>query len=75
MQDNEFLKITIITPTVEEYQQDLLICELVEMGFEGFEETSRGIVAYVLKSIFSEDRLTEALPEGTRYRVEAITSK
>ena len=42
----EYIKVTFRTEDVEEWANDLLASMLGEVGFESFEETSRGIVGY-----------------------------
>ena len=37
--------------------QDILIAELAEIGFESFEETKTGLLAYILESIFEEEQI------------------
>ena len=39
--------------------QDILIAELAEIGFESFEETETGLLAYIQKPVFIKEALTK----------------
>src|SRR5476651_1919811 len=54
----ELLFTTIIT---EDYQQDLLINALGEIGFDTFEEVELGFKAYIPSADFDEEQLRETL--------------
>ncbi len=68
---SQYTKITIHT-SIQEYERDLLIYRLQEIGFDGFEETSGGVIAYCLTEVYDETRLVATLPNDARYRVEHL---
>src|SRR3978361_434936 len=49
------------TMPVEDYQQDLLINSLGEIGFDTFEELDAGFKAYIPSADFDQEKLDEAL--------------
>jgi ribosomal protein L11 methyltransferase len=54
-------ELRFITKPVEEYQQDLLINELAEIGFDTFEEVEHGFKAYIPSDDFNQLLLEEHL--------------
>jgi ribosomal protein L11 methyltransferase len=56
-----YLEFTFTLASNEEYQRDLLINALAEIGFDTFEETSSGFKAYLPSSHFNEALLETAL--------------
>ncbi|WP_199141491.1 50S ribosomal protein L11 methyltransferase [Pedobacter sp. ASV12] len=46
---------------IEEYQQDLLVGALGEIGFDTFEDTDKGFDAFILANQFNEAELNEVL--------------
>ncbi|KGN80721.1 MAG: hypothetical protein Q4B43_09415 [Bacteroidota bacterium] len=67
----KYTKVTIHA-TIQEYEQDLLVYRLQEIGFDSFEETTSGVIAYCLTEIYDETQLASTLPNNTRYRVEHL---
>lgn len=57
----EYKKVAFNFSSIEEYQQDLLIGALGEIGFDTFEDTSNGFDAYILDDQFNETSLNEVL--------------
>jgi ribosomal protein L11 methyltransferase len=53
------LLFTVVTE--EDYQQDLLINELAELGFDTFEETDLGFKAYIPSEDFDKDQVEDIL--------------
>ncbi|WP_158826326.1 50S ribosomal protein L11 methyltransferase [Mucilaginibacter lacusdianchii] len=53
------LLFTVVTE--EDYQQDLLISELAELGFDTFEETDLGFKAYIPSEDFDKDLVEDTL--------------
>lgn len=68
---SKYIKATIYS-TLHGYEQDLLIYRLQEIGFDGFEETSGGVIAYCPTELYDETRLVATLPNDARYRVEHL---
>lgn len=56
-----YYELLFTTATTEDYQQDLLINALGEIGFDTFEEVDLGFKAYIPSDDFSEDELQETL--------------
>jgi ribosomal protein L11 methyltransferase len=56
-----YYELVFTTLATEDYQQDLLINELAEIGFDTFEETDFGFKAYIPTGDFDEQLLNERL--------------
>ncbi len=56
-----YYELLFTTITTEDYQQDLLINALGEIGFDTFEEVDLGFKAYIPSSDFNQEALDEAL--------------
>ncbi len=56
-----YYELLFTTITSEDYQQDLLINALGEIGFDTFEEVEFGFKAYIPSADFDEERLLETL--------------
>ena len=56
-----YYELRFTTKPIEEYQQDLLINELAEIGFDTFEEVEQGFKAYIPSDDFNQDLLEEHL--------------
>ena len=66
----EYKKVAFSFSQAEEYQKDLLIAELGDVGFDTFEETEMGFDAFIIAAQFNETALTEVLntlEEGVQY--------
>ena len=66
----EYKKVAFSFSKAEEYQKDLLIAELGDVGFDTFEETETGFDAFIIAAQFNETALTEilnTLEEGVQY--------
>ncbi len=57
----EYNKVAFNFSIIQEYQQDLLIGALGDIGFDTFEDTSNGFDAYILNKEFNESLLNEVL--------------
>ncbi len=57
----EYKKVAFNFSIIQEYQQDLLIGALGDIGFDTFEDTPNGFDAYILKQEFNETSLNEVL--------------
>ena len=78
----DYIKVTFRTEDVEEWANDLLASMLGEIGFECFEETSRGIVGYCPAPAFDEDAMKQTVAELPiddtsliAYRIETIADQ
>jgi ribosomal protein L11 methyltransferase len=56
-----YYELLFTTITTEDYQQDLLINALGEIGFDTFEEVDFGFKAYIPSTEFDQDKLDDAL--------------
>lgn len=66
----DYKKVAFSFSTIEEYQKDLLIAELADVGFDTFEETETGFDAFIVAAQFNETALREvlnSLDEGVKY--------
>jgi ribosomal protein L11 methyltransferase len=57
----EYKKVAFNFSSIQEYQQDLLIGALGDIGFDTFEDTESGFDAYILDDQFNETSLNEVL--------------
>lgn len=78
----EYIKVTFRTEDVEEWANDLLASMLGEVGFESFEETSRGIIGYCPAPAFDEATMKQTVAELPiadtsliAYRIETIADQ
>jgi ribosomal protein L11 methyltransferase len=56
-----YYELIFTTISTEDYQQDMLINELAEIGFDTFEEVETGFKAYIPESDFNQQLLDERL--------------
>ncbi len=77
-----YVKVTFRTEDVEEWANDLLASMLGEIGFESFEETSRGIIGYCPAPSFDEAAMKQIVAELPiadasliAYRIETIADQ
>lgn len=59
----DYLKAEFTFEAIEDYQQDILIAELADMGFDTFEVTPSGFDAFIMANAFDEAEL-EAIMKG-----------
>lgn len=59
----KYIQVTFSFKAIEEYQQDLLIAELADIGFNTFEDAAGGFVAFIDFSTFNEDALKNVLEQ------------
>jgi len=76
----EYLKLEFEYKELVAWQRDLLIQDLGEIGFDAFEETTRGFYAFIVKSQFNPatlETLLQGLPptNGVEYKLESIPAK
>jgi ribosomal protein L11 methyltransferase len=76
----KYTAVTFTSSTIEEWQKDLLIAELANLGFDTFEDQDQGFVAYVPSSNLDIQALetvlaTEAVGYDISYQVEELENK
>lgn len=57
----EYKKVAFSFSAIQEYQQDLLIADLADIGFDTFEDTTNGFEAFIVAATFNETALNEVL--------------
>ncbi|WP_316767807.1 50S ribosomal protein L11 methyltransferase [Pedobacter frigiditerrae] len=57
----EYKKVTFSFTDIQEYQKDILIAELGDIGFDTFEDTETGFDAFILANQFNEAELKSIL--------------
>lgn len=57
----EYKKVTFTFKSIQDYQQDILIAELADIGFDTFEDTPLGFDAFVIANNFNETDLISVL--------------
>jgi ribosomal protein L11 methyltransferase len=57
----QYIQVTFIVTAIEAYQQDLLIAELADIGFNTFEDTANGFSAFIDFDSYSQQQLTDVL--------------
>ncbi|WP_432714725.1 50S ribosomal protein L11 methyltransferase [Pedobacter sp.] len=76
----QYIQVTFTFENIEAYQQDLLINDLAEIGYNTFEDTESGFAAFVDFEEYSQVTLTEVLTNSLEnivytYTVEEIAAK
>jgi len=57
----DYKKVAFNFTSIQEYQQDILIAELADIGFDTFEDTEKGFDAYIIANQFNEIALKDVL--------------
>ncbi|RNL56484.1 50S ribosomal protein L11 methyltransferase [Pedobacter jejuensis] len=57
----QYIKAIFKFEAIEDYQQDLLISDLADLGFDTFEDSENGFTAFVIKENFDEQSLISLL--------------
>jgi len=57
----QYIKAIFKFKSIEDYQQDLLIADLADLGFDTFEDSENGFTAFVIKENFNEQELISLL--------------
>lgn len=57
----DYIKVAFEFAAIEEYQHDILIAELAEVGFDTFEDNATGFDAFIVASAFNETELNNVL--------------
>lgn len=76
----KYTAVTFTSSTMEEWQKDLLIAELANLGFDTFEDQDQGFVAYIPDSNLDIQALetvllTEAVGYDVSYSVQELENK
>lgn len=59
----KYIQVTFSFKAIEEYQRDLLIAELADIGFNTFEDAEEGFIAFADFSTFNEGELRNVLEQ------------
>jgi len=59
----QYIQVTFSFPAIEEFQQDLLIAALADLGFNTFEDVEGGFAAFIEAGTFDEAQLKILLQE------------
>lgn len=70
----EYYKLLVSTANKADYEVDILVYELGQIGFESFEQTPQELAAYVPKTLFDSESLKSLLPEGN-FELELLPDK
>jgi len=65
----------IIIPVTEESIRDILVAQLAELGFEGFEESETALYAYIEEGIFDEKELKQIIEQLSLTYSKSIIKK
>jgi ribosomal protein L11 methyltransferase len=60
----DYIKVSFTFKEIEEYQQDILIAELGNIGFDTFEDTTDGFDAFIIANSFEEEELKKILADS-----------
>lgn len=76
----QYIKAIFTFDNIEEYQQDLLIADLADLGFDTFEDSDNGFTAFVIKDNFEEAALKDVLSGyaedfKTEYKLENVADE
>ncbi|RYG00337.1 MAG: 50S ribosomal protein L11 methyltransferase [Chitinophagaceae bacterium] len=76
----QYIKAIFKFESIEDYQQDLLISDLADLGFDTFEDSENGFTAFVIKDNFNEQELKDLLSNyaedfKTHYTLEDVADE
>ena len=76
----QYVKAIFKFKNIEDYQQDLLISDLADLGFDTFEDSENGFIAFIVKDNFSEQALKDLLAHytddfATNYALEDVADE
>jgi ribosomal protein L11 methyltransferase len=69
----KYLKLSINTTDMPDYQVDALVYELGEIGFESFETTADTLLAYIQQTLFDAESLNQCV--SLPYQIEEMPDK
>ncbi len=73
-----YLQVSFNAENLADYQQDLLIAELADVGFDTFEETETGFDAFIIEQQFNEELVKQVIDKqnlAIQYVVKNIESQ
>src|SRR5262245_18424555 len=71
---NDYLQVDI--EVYSDQEREILIAELISLGFESFQEEEKILKAFIINSTFDEKELRSLIEHhGTNYRLEHIPEK
>lgn len=59
----EYIEVTFSFGAIEEYQQDLLIADLADIGFNTFQDTADGFIAFIDAATYKEEQLKKLVEQ------------
>ncbi len=71
----DYIQVSFCFEPIEEYQQDLLVGQLAEIGFDSFVDSTKGFDAFIIADQFEEAKLKEVVKEldfAVSYEVQEI---
>lgn len=71
----DYIQVSFSFEPIEEYQQDLLVGQLAEIGFDSFVDSTKGFDAFIIADQFEEAKLKEVVEEldfAVSYEVQEI---
>ncbi|MGY3052122.1 ribosomal protein L11 methyltransferase [Pedobacter sp. UYEF25] len=76
----QYIKVVFQFDKIEDYQQDLFVNDLADIGFDAFEETANGFIAYVIKDQFVYEKLKVVVANcetdfTTSYEIEDVAEE
>ncbi|GGI28501.1 50S ribosomal protein L11 methyltransferase [Pedobacter mendelii] len=76
----QYIKAIFKFKSIEDYQQDLLISDLADLGFDTFEDSEGGFTGFVIKENFNEQELKQLLINyaedfQTNYTLEGVADE
>lgn len=76
----QYIKAIFTFKSIEDYQQDLLISDLADLGFDTFEDSEQGFTAFVIATNFNEEGLKDLLSGyaedfSTTYTLENVADE
>ncbi|RZK61695.1 MAG: 50S ribosomal protein L11 methyltransferase [Pedobacter sp.] len=76
----QYVKAIFKFENIEDFQQDLLISDLADLGFDTFEDSENGFIAFIVKDNFNEQALKDLLAHytddfATNYTLEDVADE
>lgn len=65
----------ITIPVTEESTRDILVAQLAELGFEGFEESETELKAYIEEGVFDENELKQIIESNSLTYSKSVLKK
>lgn len=72
----EYIEVTFSFGAIEEYQQDLLIADLADIGFNTFQDTADGFVAFIDAVTYKEEQLKNLVEQhGSAFQCSYVVAE